>query len=155
MSKMKRTVLMGIFALMMSVAFVSGVMAEQKPATTPAPAAQQSKEDFFEKGSEGKIAFLSGGVGQPERDILQKRGKAYALKLMFSNKKGEYVSDVIVKVFDQDGKVILTTTSNGPWLFINPPSGMYHLEASFRGERKTIPELRIEQGTQKVLLIQW
>jgi Cu/Ag efflux protein CusF len=47
MSKMKRTILMGIFALMMSVAFVSGVMAQQKPATAPAPAAQQSKLEKF------------------------------------------------------------------------------------------------------------
>ena len=44
---MKRTILMGIFALMMSVAFVSGVMAQQKPATAPAPAAQQSKLEKF------------------------------------------------------------------------------------------------------------
>jgi len=47
MSKMKRTILMGMFALMMSVAFVSGVMAQQKPATTPPPAAQQSKLEKF------------------------------------------------------------------------------------------------------------
>ena len=38
---------MGMFALMMSVAFVSGVMAQQKPATTPPPAAQQSKLEKF------------------------------------------------------------------------------------------------------------
>ena len=44
---MKRTILMGMFALMMSVAFVSGVMAQQKPATTPPPAAQQSKLEKF------------------------------------------------------------------------------------------------------------
>lgn len=47
MSKMKRTILMGIFALMVSVAFVSGAMAQQKPAATPAPAAQQSKLEKF------------------------------------------------------------------------------------------------------------
>jgi Cu/Ag efflux protein CusF len=47
MSKMKRTLWMGMFALMMSVAFVSGVMAQQKPATTPPPAAHQSKLEKF------------------------------------------------------------------------------------------------------------
>ena len=44
---MKRTLWMGMFALMMSVAFVSRVMAQQKPATTPPPAAQQSKLEKF------------------------------------------------------------------------------------------------------------
>lgn len=114
-----------------------------------------SEEDFLKKGSEGRIAFLSGGVGQPEREILKERGKAYPLKLIFSNKKGEYLSDVVVKVFDRHGKVVLTTTSNGPWIFIDLPSGIYHLEASFKAEKKRIPELHIEQGTQKVFSIQW
>jgi len=44
---MKRAIWMGMFALMMSVAFVSGAMAQQKPATTPPPAAQQSKLEKF------------------------------------------------------------------------------------------------------------
>jgi Cu/Ag efflux protein CusF len=40
---------MGMFALMMSVVFVSGVMAQQKPATTPAPTAQQPKLEKFSR----------------------------------------------------------------------------------------------------------
>ena len=44
---MKRTILMGIFALMMSVAFVSGAMAEQKPTSTPAATTQESKLEKF------------------------------------------------------------------------------------------------------------
>jgi len=47
MSQMKRTILMGIFALMMSVAFVSGVMAQQKPASTPVAPTQESKLEKF------------------------------------------------------------------------------------------------------------
>jgi hypothetical protein len=38
---------MGIFALMISVAFVSGVMAQQKPASTPAATTQESKLEKF------------------------------------------------------------------------------------------------------------
>lgn len=114
-----------------------------------------SEEDFLKKGSEGRIAFLSGGVGQPEREILKEKGKAYPLKLIFSNKKGEYLSDVVVKLFDRQGKEILTTVSNGPWLFIDLPSGTYHLEASFKTEKKRIPDFQIERGTQKFLSIQW
>ncbi len=44
---MKRTILMGISALFISMAFVSGVMAQQKPATAPAAAAQQPKLEKF------------------------------------------------------------------------------------------------------------
>ncbi len=43
---MKRTILMSMLVLAVSVAFVSGVMAQQKPATAPA-AAQETKLEKF------------------------------------------------------------------------------------------------------------
>ena len=52
-------------------------------------------------------------MGQQERDTLKEMGKEYTLKLMFSNKKGDYLSDVAVKVWDQNDKTILTTVSMG------------------------------------------
>jgi hypothetical protein len=114
-----------------------------------------SEEDFLKKGSEGRIAFLNGRVGQPERDILKERGKVYPLRLIFSNKKGEYLSNVMLELFDGKGKKIFTTASNGPWLFIELPSGIYYLETNFKGEKRTIPKFRIEKNIQKVLSIQW
>lgn len=74
----------------------------------------------MKEGSEGKIYFLSGGVGVTERDFIIKAGKTYPLKLMFSNKKGEYLSDILVKVYDKNNKVVLTTTSDGTWFFDQP-----------------------------------
>ncbi len=114
-----------------------------------------SEEDFLKKGSESGIAFLSGGIGLTEREILKEMGKEYSLKLMFSNKKGEYLSDVIVKIFDQRGKAILTTGSNGPWLFVDLPTGTYKIEASFRADRKRISQIKIERGKQKVFHLRW
>jgi Cu/Ag efflux protein CusF len=67
MSKMKRTILMGTFALMVSFAFVSGVMAQQKPAATPAPVAQQSKLEKF-SGTVEK-------VDSAKKEVFVKQGK--------------------------------------------------------------------------------
>jgi len=64
---MKRTILMGIFALMISLAFVSGVMAQQKPAATPAPAAQQSKLEKF-SGTVEKVDSV-------KKEVFVKQGK--------------------------------------------------------------------------------
>jgi Cu/Ag efflux protein CusF len=64
---MKRTILMGIFALMISIAFVSGVMAQQKPATTPAPAARKSKLEKFSGAVEK--------VDTAKKELLVKMGK--------------------------------------------------------------------------------
>jgi hypothetical protein len=77
---------------------------------------------------------MSGGVSQTEREILKDRGKGYSLKLIFSSKGGKYLSNVIVKVFDQKDQSILLTVSNGPWLFIDLPTGIFTIEASFRAK---------------------
>ncbi len=71
---MKRTVLMGIFGLMISFAFVSGVMAQQKPAATPAPAAQQSKPAV----QQSKLEKFSGTVEKVDsakKEVFVKQGK--------------------------------------------------------------------------------
>jgi len=58
-------------------------------------------------------------------------------------------------VLDQNDKTILTTVSNGPWLFVNLPSGTYDLETGLKGNEKKISRVNIEKGTQKVISIQW
>lgn len=113
------------------------------------------EEDFLKRGRNEGISFLSGGVGQREREILNEMGKGYSLKMVFSNKKGEYLSDVVVKILDQNDRPILTTVSNGPWLFVDLPAGIYHLDASVRGDRKRISQVRVEEGSQKVISVQW
>lgn len=114
-----------------------------------------AEEDFLKRESQGGIAFLSGGVGQHEREVLKEMGRDYSLKLIFSNRKGEYLSNVMVTVFNQKDEKILSTVSFGPWLFIDLPAGVFHLEASFQGDRKRFSQIRIEKGTQKVHAIQW
>jgi hypothetical protein len=114
-----------------------------------------SAEDLLTEDREKGIAFMSGGVSQTEREILKEKGKGYSLKLIFSSEKGKYLSNVIVKVFDQKNQTIFLTVSNGPWLFINLPNGMYKIEASFRADRKRISPIEIEQGKQKVFYLRW
>ena len=113
------------------------------------------EEDFIKKGGDKGISFLSGGAGLREREILNEMGKDYPLKMVFSNKMGEFLTDVVVKILDQDENTILITVSNGPWLFVDLPTGIYHLEASVWGGRKRISQVRVEGGSQKVISVQW
>ena len=82
-------------------------------------------------------------------------GKDYPLKLIFSDEKGEYLSDVKVKMYDDKGKPILETVSDGPWVFVDLPSGNYRLETSFKAEQKRISSIDIGKATQKVISIQF
>lgn len=113
------------------------------------------EEEFLKRGRSEGIPFLSGGVGIRERELLNEMGKGYSLKMVFSNKRGEYLTDIVVRVLDSREKVILTTVSNGPWLFIDLPEGVYALEASFMADRKKIGGVEIKRGVQKVISFQW
>ena len=115
---MKRTILMGIFALMVSFAFVSGVMAQQKPAATPAPAVQQSKLEKFtgtvEKvDSAKKEVFVKQGKEEMTFSLGEKAKIMEGKKELSLNdlKKGTNVS---VEYTKEGTKLIAQSISVGP-----------------------------------------
>ncbi|HSB06566.1 MAG TPA: carboxypeptidase-like regulatory domain-containing protein [Thermodesulfobacteriota bacterium] len=114
-----------------------------------------AEENFSKREKTKNITFLSGGVSEPERKNLEEMGRNYSLKVIFSNESGEYPSEVTVTIFGQEGESILTTVSNGPWFFINLPSGTYDLEVSFQKNRKRISEVIIEEKSQTVIGVRW
>ncbi len=109
---------MGIFALMISFAFVSGVMAQQKPAATPAPAAQQSKLEKFsgmvEKvDSAKKEVFVKQGKEEMTFSLGEKAKIMEGKKELSLNdlKKGTNVS---VEYTKEGTKLIAESISVGP-----------------------------------------
>ncbi len=115
---MKRTVLTGLFALMISLAFVSGVMAQQKPAATPAPAAQHSKLEKF-SGTVEKVdmakkeVFVRQGKEEMTFSLGEKAKIMEGKKELSLNdlKKGTKVS---VEYTKEGTKLIAESLSVGP-----------------------------------------
>ncbi len=64
---MKRTILTGLFAVMISFAFVAGAMAQQKPAATPAPSSQPF--------TLGKFGGTVEKVDSAKKEVVVKQGK--------------------------------------------------------------------------------
>src|SRR4030067_1252912 len=114
-----------------------------------------AEENFLKTKKPENITFFSGGLSEPERKNLEEMGRKYSLKVTFSNERGEYLSEVTVTIFGQEGEAILTTVSNGPGVFINLPSGTYDLEVSFQKNRKRISQVKIEEKSQTVIGVQW
>ncbi|MBC3908914.1 hypothetical protein [Undibacterium umbellatum] len=79
------------------------------------------------------IACVSGGVGSTEREELQQQAGQYTLWLRTAaSKSGAYLADIKVVVRDEKTKaVLLTTTLDGPWLFLALPDGRYEIEAHY------------------------
>jgi hypothetical protein len=87
--------------------------------------------------SDGGITYVSGGVGTDSIDRLNSLASDFNLKLVFALKSGAYLSKVSVVIADAQGKPLLDTTSEGPWLLAALPKGSYRIAATFAGNSLT------------------
>jgi hypothetical protein len=84
--------------------------------------------------SQGEVTFVSGGVGEDERNTLQTMRADYNLSLLFTVKgTGEYLSDTKIRIEDQHGVVWLETVADGPMLFAKLKPGRYNVSATQNG----------------------
>ncbi len=84
--------------------------------------------------TQGEVTYVSGGVGEDERDAMKAMRGDYDLSLLFAVKgSGEYVSDVNVKIKDAKGAVCLDTVADGPMLYAKLKPGHYSISAERDG----------------------
>lgn len=101
-------------------------MADQ---ATPAP------EKMVDEGNYQGIPWLSGGVGEPEREYLSsQRAEDYNLKLEFATTTGAYLGNVMVNIARPDGQVVVEVLSEGPWFMTKLAAGKYRLQVSAEGK---------------------
>lgn len=97
------------------------------------------------------VETLSTGVGVEERVPR----KEYSLLLTFAEAKGPYLANITVEIKDAEGKVVLSTTSPGPWLFAKLPPGDYKVMATRGSGEKTSAAFTIGQSGQQVVRLTW
>lgn len=101
------------------------------------------------------IRYVSGGIGEGERDELNALSNQFNLRLLFAMQgSGNYLADIRVNILDSRGEAALSTESNGPWFFAQLPPGTYTIEVSIPDQlqRQTA---RIEGGRQSQLNFYW
>ena len=87
--------------------------------------------------SQGSVTYVSGGIGKDESDAMKQAAPRYSLAIEMSSPAGpraEYVADVRIDIRDQQGKTVLSTTSDGPILLANLPPGRYTINADKNGK---------------------
>lgn len=109
------------------------------------------------------ISFIGGGVGVVERKALEQWAKGYSLRIEMARKSGEYIGDMMVRVFDANGSKLIEARSDGPLMYIQLPAGRYAVDidsipASNGKARVLEPKIRevtIESGKQARLFFAW
>lgn len=80
------------------------------------------------------VAYVSGGVGDESMAQLANMEKQFDLKLFLVGKSGAYLSDIGIAITDAKDQGVLLTTSDGPVLLANLPSGTYSVKATKNGD---------------------
>lgn len=114
---------------------VEVVSPDQKEDISPTRLSEPLAGDVIRVQSDRGIRYVSGGVGEGERDALNALSDQFNLRLLFAMQgSGDYLSDVGVKILDSEGKVILSAQSRGPWFLTQLPPGAYTVEAMAMGQ---------------------
>ena len=89
------------------------------------------------------IAYLSGGIGADEASAMRLAASRYSLRLTFTGRHGEFLSDVATEIFREGGNQVFSVTSEGPFLFVRLPPWTYRVVTKADGvehtDRVTVP----------------
>ena len=115
----------------------------------PATAAEPLKIQQYQG-----IPYVSGGVGDEERQALKTMEARFNLKLVFASSSGEYLADIAVRILNQQGNPMFQANADGPLFYVSLPAGTYTVQASGLGkslERK----VELSSGKLREVSFRW
>lgn len=128
--------------------------------TLLAPGAAFSQEEgrlpipIEEKEYQG-VSFMSGGIGEGEREALRQLEKNYNLKVIYALAEGNYLALVDTVVKDAQGKTVLEATAQGPWLYAKLPAGSYAITATTTQGQTQEKQVRLPQQGRREVTFTW
>lgn len=85
---------------------------------------------------QGEYTFITGGFNDEEKSYMEAQAPKYPIQLVFRNNGVTAdVRDVLLRVKNVSGDVMVETKIKGPFLYLNPPaSGRFTFEADLGTE---------------------
>lgn len=115
-----------------------------------APPAAADLEVHTEKG----VSYVSGGVGDDERQALKAMSDRFNLKVLMALESGHFVSNATVRVEDSQGQTVLDTVADGPLLLVQLKPGTYTVTCSLGG-KELRQRAHVTAGAQQQLVFRW
>lgn len=115
---------------------------------------QRSKDSLPLYRAEG-CRYFSAGVGIDERSAEY---PPFPLKLVFTAGGKPFLAGVAVTIQSAKGGPSINIPRDhvsGPWLFVELPSGTYHLTAVYAGQTQGLKGVTVETGKMKTVHLRW
>jgi hypothetical protein len=103
----------------------------------------------------GSVRYFSAGVGTEERSAEY---PPFSLKLVFTAGGKPFLAGVAVTIQSAKGGPpigIPRDHVNGPWLFVELPSGTYYLTAIHADRTQGLKGVTVEAGKTKTVYLRW
>jgi hypothetical protein len=103
----------------------------------------------------GEVRYFSAGVGLEERLAVY---PPFSLKMIFTAGGKPFLSGVAVTVQPSGGGPLLTIPPEqveGPWLFVDLPSGTYEVTATYGETVQTLKDIRVQMAKPKTIYVRW
>jgi len=103
----------------------------------------------------GSVRYFSAGVGTEERSAEY---PPFSLKLVFTAGGKPFLAGVAVTIQSAKGGPPIGISRdhvNGPWLFVELPSGTYHLTAIHADRTQGLKGVTVEAGKTKTVYLRW
>ncbi len=71
------------------------------------------------------IAYVSGGVGEEEMDVLKSHFNEFSLHVLSTLKAGEFIGAYVLRIEDAQGTPIFAAEGRGPLFMVNVAPGTY------------------------------
>ena len=97
------------------------------------------------------IEFVCTGIGQDQRD--DQRWNRYPLKLEFTNRDGDYLGDVQVRVKNGDGTTVLEAHCQAPWLIADLKAGAYTATVMAEGAMQKTIDFEVKSGDKQTRVV--
>ncbi|MCX5723131.1 MAG: carboxypeptidase-like regulatory domain-containing protein [Nitrospirae bacterium] len=101
------------------------------------------------------VRYFSAGVGIEERSAAY---PPFSLKLVFTAGGKPFLAGVAVTIQSAKGGPPIKIPRehvNGPWLFVDLPSGTYRLTAVHADRTQDLKSVKVEAGKVKTLYLRW
>lgn len=100
--------------------------------STPYAAAQSVRE--------GRTAqdrrYIAGGIGLDESEQMKASARDFLLSITVAAKSGAYLADSHIKIQDVQGRMVLDTQLDAPYLLVDLAPGKYNVEATLQGKKQ-------------------